>query len=291
MARLRGFCINLPEQEQRRQRLLAHLQGLPLPGEDGLWRSVLALLEQVCSDDSLGGVDLLHIVEDDAELSPHFCRWIADLDPAACPALPDLLFTDMYTGPTVFPRRQAFFEAAFAANEVRWLDGSEYTGCTTSWLVPVGRLALVQQQLRQAYDTPQRIPIDNLVRRLLIDGALRGAVSAPFLTSIDLASQVVSAIQDRSDRAVAVTSRLADLLRRHLSVLRDPSDLEVLWPLLAELLTPSQLSQHLGALIDAVQQHKGFRYSYDPRLLDQPGNQQASRPQTASACSRSAAGL
>lgn len=314
MATVRGFCLNLPEQRQRRERLLRHLAGLELPGpyvlfaaqrgevdpaarcglspgEDGLWRSVLALLTQLTQDPALAFVDLVHIVEDDVELSPAFCQWVADLDPEGLPPDLDLLFTDMYMGPTVFPLRAAFFEGAFAENRMRWLAGSEYTGCTSSWLIRVGCLSRVLQLLRQAFERPRRIPIDNQLRQYLVGGQLQGAVSVPFLTSIDLESQAVSAIQDQSDRAVAATARVADLLRRRLSVLRDGRELEQLLPLLAELRTPAQLSAQLGGLVEAVQQDRGFRYRFDERLLDQPGNPQASWDQTASARSRSASGL
>lgn len=314
MASVRGFCLNLPQQQQRRERLQRHLAGLGLPGpytlfaarrgavdpverrglslgEDGLWRSVLDLLTQLTSGEALAGVDLIHLVEDDVELSPEFCRWVADLDFAGLPQDLDLLFTDMYMGPAVFSRRWSFFESAFAENRMHWLAGSEYTGCTSSWIIPVARLPRVLRLLRQGFDRPQRIPIDNQLRQCLQEGLLQGAISVPFLTSIDLASQAVSAIQDQSDRAVVATARVADLLRRRLSVLRDGCELEALLPLLADLVSPAQLSAHLGVLVEAIQQDKGFQYRVDPRLFDQPGNPQAKRPQTSRARSRSASGL
>jgi GR25 family glycosyltransferase involved in LPS biosynthesis len=314
VAAVRGFCINLPAQQRRRERVLQHLQSLELPGryqlfearcgdpdpaprrglsrgEDGLWRSVLALLEQLLQPGALEDVDLVHILEDDVELSPQFCRWLGALDLSALRDDLDLLFTDMYAGPTVFPNRHAFFEDAFATNQLRWLAGNEYTGCTSSWLIPAGRLQRVQALLQGAYAQPRPIPIDNLLRQLLLAGELQGVISVPFLTSIDLQSQALSAIQDQSEQAVAVTARVADRLRRHLSVLRQPDDLADLLPLLAQLLPAERLSAHLGQLVAAVQAERGFKYSYDPRLLDQAGNPQANSPQTARARARSASGL
>jgi hypothetical protein len=95
MASVSGYIINLPEAVERRERLERHLHQLGIashytwfeaqrgadesnarrglsPGEDGLWRSVLHLLERA----ELGSADYPHIVEDDVELSRQFWQWL-----------------------------------------------------------------------------------------------------------------------------------------------------------------------------------------------------------------------
>jgi len=295
MATVRGYIINLPEARERRQRLQSQLHQLGIsqhyqwfeaqrgasspakrrglsPGEDGLWRSVLQLLHQA----ELGQADYLHILEDDAEVSGAFWQWLTGL--STKPSQEQLLFTDMYAGASVFPGLLSALQPIRANRQQAWLGGKAYTGCTTSWLIHRAHLPLVRQRLSEAYGAmAARIPIDNLLRRLIQSGQLSARVSLPFLTSIHLGDQRHSAIQQQEDHAIHHTRLLGALLRRRLSVLHTSTDLEMLGPLLASLLGPEGLDAWLAErLVPDLQQRKALRYRLDRRLLQEPGN-----PQTA----------
>jgi hypothetical protein len=295
MASVRGYIINLPEAEERRQRLQRHLHQLGIashyqwftaqrgarssderrglsPGEDGLWRSVLLLLEQA----ELGSASYLHIVEDDAELSGAFWQWLCALDAQA--PLEQILFTDMYAGASVYPGLLKALQRLRQQKGQGWLGSKAYTGCTTSWLIHRDHLAQVRQVLLKAYSQDEaRIPIDNFLRRLLQSGQLRARVSLPFLTSIHLGEQRGSSIQLEETRAIQCTRMLGALLRRRLSVLHTADDLKDLGPLLEALLGADATDEWMAhQLLPALQQRKALRYRLDPRLQHEVGNPQAS---------------
>jgi hypothetical protein len=295
MAALAGRVISLPVAKARQARLASHLQSLGIhkhysffpalrgsvepderrglsPGEDGLWKSVLAVLSE-----PLSGADYLHILEDDAELSHQFWRWL-QRQPQHNSEI-HLLFTDMYAGPTLYPALLARAQQARQDNQIQWLAGQAYTGCTTSWLIPQQQVSTVRRALEDAYhNSAARIPLDNQLRRLVLSGELKAAISLPFLTSINLAEQTSSSIQQDEPAAVQATRLLGALLRRRLSVLQQPDDLQPLGSLLATLLDSATLDQWLATgLIPALQHHQALRYRFDARLLAEPDNGQAKR--------------
>jgi hypothetical protein len=294
MASVSGYIINLPEAVERRERLERHLHQLGIashytwfeaqrgadesnarrglsPGEDGLWRSVLHLLERA----ELGSADYLHIVEDDVELSRQFWQWLCALAPQA--PQEHILFTDMYAGCSVFTALLGVAQQIRQRQEQGWLGGQVYTGCTTSWLIHRQHLDQVHQRLLEAYNQPTtRIPIDNLLRRLLQTGHLSARISLPFLTSIHLGAQMCSSIQLEESPAVQSTRLLGTVLRRRLSVLSTAQDLLELGPLLEALLGSDNTDQWLAeVLIPHLHRQGALRYRRDPRLLVEPGNPQA----------------
>lgn len=293
MEQAEGIIINLPEAKARKERLTQHLQNLGLgskyiyfpalrgstsaaerrslsPGEDGLWKSVLTILKEHRSK-----ATYLHILEDDAELSPQFWQWLKNQTEHI--SNHHILFTDMYAGPTVYPKLLKLVNQARKANQISWLSGQAYTGCASSWLIPSQHQTTVYSALAQAYhNSAHRIPLDNQLRRLIADGKLKAAISLPFLTSINLAEQATSSIQQDEAAAVKATRLLGALLRRRLSVLQQPEDLEALGPLLSTLLDGASLDQWLATgLIPTLQEQQALRYRFDPRLLSEPDNDQA----------------
>lgn len=135
----------------------------------------------------------------------------------------------------------------------------------------------MRRALEHAYhNSAARIPLDNQLRRLVLGGELKAAISLPFLTSINLAEQNASSIQQDEEAAVKATRLLGALLRRRLSVLQQPDDLDTLGSLLSILLDSDGVNQWLATgLIPALQQQQALRYRFDPRLLAEPGNDQA----------------
>lgn len=155
MAHALGIIISLPESKARQTRLIQHLELLDIAqhysffpalrgspsaaerrglssGEDGLWTSVLAVLNQ-----PQNGADYLHILEDDAELSPQFWQWLQQLQPHQIKDC-QLLFTDMYAGATVYPKLLALTNQARKANRI-------------SWLIPQQQIPAVRRTLDHAY--------------------------------------------------------------------------------------------------------------------------------------------
>lgn len=291
MASVRGLIINLPEQQARRERSLAQLQQLgqaasyalleaergcddPLErrglsrGEDGLWRSVLKALSSDLRD-----AEYLHLLEDDAQLSPQFFPWLASVPADPPPVM--LVFTDMYVGPMNYGDLLNLMRQALASQRFGWLSGDAYSGCTSSWLIHRSHLPGVRQALESYYHgAQQRIPIDNYLRRLIQEGTLTARVSLPFLTSIDLASQRGSTIQAEEAPRVLATRLFEALLRRRLSLLQSAEDLEPLGGLIGELMTGDQINQWLAGTAKFGTNIQMYRYRLDPRLLDEPDNPQ-----------------
>lgn len=291
MASVRGLIINLPEQQARRERLLAQLDQLGQrpsyelleaergaedarerrglgPGEDGIWRSVLKALR--CD---LGAAEYLHLLEDDAVLSSAFFRWLEAL-PVDPPEV-TILFTDMYAGPSIYSNLLAVKRQALQSQQLVWLSGSAYSGCLSSWLIHRSHVDQVRRELEDYYQqAEQRIPIDNYLRRLFQQGTLKAGISMPFLTSIDLPAQRNSSIQVGESARVHATRLFGSILRRRLSVLQSPQDLEGLAELIDALMSPEQLNQWLETTTKLAKEMDLFRYRLDPRLLGEPGNPQ-----------------
>jgi hypothetical protein len=104
----------------------------------------------------------------------------------------------------------------------------------------------------------------------------KAAISLPFLTSINLAEQSSSSIQQDEDPAVNATRLFGALLLRRLSVLDQPEDFGTLGSLLSPLLDSDRVNQLLATgLIPELQKQHALHYRFDPRLLAEPGNDQA----------------
>jgi GR25 family glycosyltransferase involved in LPS biosynthesis len=307
--KVRGFVLNLASAAQRRDRITSHLAQMALPGrydiiearlgnsdkqhrgqlsvgEDGLWQSCLALLEQALAENL--AVDYIHILEDDCILSTQFCAWahriVADKMPPHA-----LLFTDMFVEATLFAQLQPHAAAAFAEQRVQVMPGVHYSGCTASWLIPLAMLQPLLAHLREAYQRPghEKLPLDIQLRDSIHARALDAGVTFPFLTSIDLNDQASSSIQNQKQASVAATNHFNAMLRKRLSYCRDDSDFTDLGPTLCQILNPSSKTikqeessrlnndQWLKQLALELDEKRMFRYSFDQRLLHQPGNPQA----------------
>ena len=297
---IRGFVLNLAHASERRERIGRHLASLPLPGryqfvaaqmgssdpgqrgqlsrgEDGLWRSCLAVLREACS--SSEAFDCIHILEDDAVLSQEFCAWAQEvrLDQVSDNAV---IFTDMFVEATLFAQLQPEASAAIAIPTIKLLAGQHYSGCTASWLVPRPQLEQLLDLLTQAYQKPlhQKLPLDIAIRKCLEDSDFEGAITLPFLSSIHLNDQHRSTIQDQRQPLVEATTCYNAILRRRLSFCRDENDYTELGSLLSTLLKEGKMDSWLVRLSLELESKKAFRYIHDPRLLHLPQNPQAERP-------------
>lgn len=294
---IRGFVLNLAHASERRKRIGRHLASLTLPGryqfveaikgssdhsqrgqlsrgEDGLWRSCLALLKKACSAPE--PFDCIHLLEDDAVLSQEFCAWatktqIGDVADNA------VIFTDMFIEATLFAQLQPEAAKAFAKPEIKMLAGHHYSGCTASWLVPRPQLQHLLNTLEQAYQKPahEKLPLDISILKCLQAGDLEGAITFPFLSSIHLKDQHQSSIQDQRQPVIAASSCYNALLRRRLSFCREDADYSELGNLLYNLLKGERMDNFLAHLSLELQSRKAFRYIHDPRLLHLPHNPQA----------------
>lgn len=294
---IRGFVLNLASASARRERIRNHLSNLPLPGryelvqaqvgstdanqrgqltrgEDGLWRSCLAVLAKVAN--LAEPIDCIHLLEDDAVISREFCGWAkrVQIDQLAENTV---IFTDMFVESTLFAQLQPEAAKAFAQQTIQLLAGQHYSGCTASWLIPHRQIECLRAALTQAYHQPadQRLPLDIAIRQLLQEKRLEGAVTFPFLTSIELHEQGQSSIQDQRQPQVEASNRFNALLRRRLSFCRETNDYASLGNLLTTLFNDATMEPWLAQLALDLHHRKVFRYIHDPRLLHLPNNPQA----------------
>ena len=295
--RIQGYVLNLPSCEQRRERIRQQLRSLPLPGhyaivnaqtgsedpnlrgilstgEDGLWRSVLALLKR-CQQQRIEA-DYLHILEDDSTISKQFCHWAKTFQPT-----PEqrgaVVFTDMFIDVSYFKECLPKAQQLIPQSSHGWFNGEHYTGCTSSWLIPLSELARISGLLQKAFSAPanNRLPLDHCLRQLIHAKQLHALVIFPFLTSVNLDHQLSSSIQTMPSGAVQATNLFNTILRRHLSYCRNADDLQIIGPILSQLLNDQQLDDWLVSLANQLDEQRAFRYLRDPRLLEMHGNPQA----------------
>jgi GR25 family glycosyltransferase involved in LPS biosynthesis len=200
----RGLYINLDSSWDRRKRMEAELSNLGLTdkyerfeairgdgtkeqsqttlpgGQLGCWLSHLAIWRQAESKGSH-----LHVLEDDAALSPLLPRVLDELqlDESSW----DLIFTDVYFHPPPTPEqfaqlcsaRRAFLkEKRVSLIDLRQLA---FTG-TTSYLVNQHCLKRLGELLQGRWQSNQTI--DVVLQQLIRRGELRARVAFPFLSTI-----------------------------------------------------------------------------------------------------------
>lgn len=204
-------------------------------GEYGCFASHARLLREAC-----GTPAHLHVLEDDALLSPEFL-------PAVCGAIGqgvldefDLLFTDVFVSwdplqiawlerarrrhTSVDPRTgREFFAGASILNLRR-----KSLACTSSYLVSQRSLGRVTELLESALAAGPADTVDLTLRGLVDNGALKAACIVPFVTSVALEAATRSTIH--GELLGPELSRLACSLVRHVYFVRPD------WPLIESIL-------------------------------------------------------
>lgn len=252
-----GCFINLEARAQRRQRMERQLAGLPWArgyrrfparsataaeaaalglasaGELGIWRSVMALLEEWLASHPGEGARL-HVLEDDAVLHPQLAAEAAAVF-AARPGL-QVLFTEAFLTPELYlallPERERLLAGAPTCLGV--LGGEHYLSCLSSWLLtPAGarslladlRLLLASASGASAEGLAAEAlpiweaareklpPLDLAIRGLIRLGRLQAGLTLPFLSTITIEDD--SAIQ-AGDSHLRRAQRLDLALRRML---------------------------------------------------------------------------
>jgi len=303
MAIIRGRYISLTRSSERRIRQQEHLQKLGLagyyswfpaisgdpaiarqrkllPGEWGLWQSWLSLLREE-NKQSEATFDWLHVIEDDAELSPIFLEVCKKLKPDE-PNF-DLLFTDMYVNPSIHRFLAKEHQRLKTSGNIR-IETDLYTGCASSVLIHRNCIPTVLRCLQISVNKHGALlPLDNQLRRLVHTKQLRFARTAPFLTCVQNESIEKSTIQKREkeDLSIVLTQKICTNLRRQLSVLNSKDSAEELIQLLKELSryhdepSTTDLTTEISLqLMNIADSAKLFRYGQQPRLAGEPDNPQ-----------------
>ena len=231
-----GFWLNLQGDSERSSRMRTQLGSLGLeasyrrfeasrgdaahassrglsPGEEGAWRSWLAMLERAERSPSA----VVHLLEDDVEITPA----LADL--LAWPLLQHhlrtshLVCTDGFVSPgqvrqLLAARRET---AGFLV-----IDQGLRVPCLGSLLAIPSRLAVVRQALQVLWDGPEVLPpIDVALGYLAAQGEVRFCTVAPFVTGPLLASARASRIREPGDPCLERSREALTHLRR---ILMDP---------------------------------------------------------------------
>jgi GR25 family glycosyltransferase involved in LPS biosynthesis len=226
--------------------------------EYGCFASHAQVIKDACS----GGTHL-HVLEDDALLSPEFVPVVAGVIGQGFLDQYDILFTDVYVPPD--PVRFAQYERARRENtSVDPATGREYLksivvfdlrntawACTSSYVVSRRCLGRMAELLENALSAGPAAPIDLTLRELVNSGALKAGCLVPFLTSIDLALDVDSTIHASSDQE-RVTRLACNVVRQTLFVRPD-------WQTIGSVLhryfpagAPSARREAVGRIMDFV---------------------------------------
>jgi len=193
--------------------------------EYGCFASHAQLIKEACSTPAH-----LHVLEDDALLSPEFAPVVSQLLNRGVLDEFDLLYTDVFV--SWDPLQIASLERARRRNT--WVDrrtGQESLkgvtvfdlrrkgmACTSSYLVSRRSLQRVAELLDGALVAGPDQPVDLRLRELVDSGALRAACMVPFVTSVALELATGSTI--RGDLVGPELSRLACTVLRHIFFVR-----------------------------------------------------------------------
>jgi tetratricopeptide (TPR) repeat protein/GR25 family glycosyltransferase involved in LPS biosynthesis len=248
-----GYWINLERAIERRQAMESQLQalglshyqrlpavdgslkyaGLPRPGVMGCWWSHLEALRQGARTGKI-----VHVLEDDTWVGNRSPEIFTSLVKAGAFGQFDVIYTDVLldylTSQQYF---RAFFEAArVPPGEVPSkvslvnLRGILFT-CSNSYFVHPQNIQKVLDLLDHEFrslnmQNPE--PIDMVVRRLVLSGAMTAAVTCPFLTSIDLSLTADSNINDAANAKLQKTLLLHNIHRQAFFYGADDRSLTVL---------------------------------------------------------------
>jgi GR25 family glycosyltransferase involved in LPS biosynthesis len=238
-----GYFINLDRSPERRLRIEQQLQNLGLsehytrfraidgralnrdapikPGEVGIYRSHLDLLQRIAASGRLG-----HVLEDDAVL----CDLTAPAIESAVGRLGtrfDILFTETFVQDSVPPIR--FYLLGWhratkrgpikAARQLQIADLTMlYLGGMTSYVITPQGAAKLASALGHDWANGPTAPVDLIVRREIQSRRLRAFCIVPFVTTFDLAGKSL-AERDCQDEFVLLRHaiRYAFYVRRDLT--------------------------------------------------------------------------
>ena len=302
MPTILGKYINLARSAERRKIMELHLDDLGLTeiyqrfeaetgdpkeaeqknlskGELGLWRSWLKLLKQETENSQ--SYDYLHIIEDDAILSQQLKTLINNIERWQNKF--DILVTDMYVNPSIYNNFESTYRPMIHENKIAILQ-KNYTGCTSSCIIPREKVKKVKDMLEKYFnENKEVIPIDNYLRRINADGALKICCTAPFVTSVRLDSHEESTIQKikNHNECIKRSQRICLLLRRELSTVGSPIDVcERLIKELSYLIENNTMKRSLKSdilvkeLTRYAYKNGLLAYALEPRLANEPDNNQ-----------------
>jgi GR25 family glycosyltransferase involved in LPS biosynthesis len=275
-----GRYINLDASTRRRARLEQQLQALGIahayarfaaadgmrmnhsPGaisrrEYGCFLSHARLLREACSTCAH-----LHVLEDDALVSPEFLPVVRGVIGEGVLDEFDLLFTDVFV--SWDPLQIASLERARRRHiHVDRLSGEnsltgvtifnlrgKHLACTSSYLVARRSLERVAELLESALADGPAEPVDLTLRRLVDSGMLKAACIVPFVTSIALETAAGSTIH--GELMGPELSRLACSIVRHTCFVRPD------WPAIESLLEryfPPQERTRRQQVVDRMMQY------------------------------------
>jgi GR25 family glycosyltransferase involved in LPS biosynthesis len=204
-----GLYINLDRSKERRRRLESHLAALGLagryrrvagidaqaqgrPGHEGCFQSHVNAL-------GIGyetGADLVHIIEDDAELSPAAATFLASERATAMAASVDILFLGMWMDAERVDTYRAAKPKVLASDfsNLATLDlRGQRIGAMDSYVV--SRAAIPKVLWFLNLPAARRWAIDAALNFIVQEGGLKAAVTVPFLTTIDENDGIQSLVQ------------------------------------------------------------------------------------------------
>ena len=240
MTPYRGVFINLAEDERRREALLSNLASAGIaswyahvraidgrieaanhptaldPGALGLW-----LTHEKIAEDSSGGTEHLHILEDDAVVASDARLLFPKALRIADRRLGDweLLFTETFVPFALFETYRKAMERFHAKGQLSYLElASCYTSGMTSFFInrkSIDKYAgLIKGKWRLG------IPIDLYLRQFMRSGRLRALVTVPFLSSVSAHNN-----QSNIRGPLDVSRRVCDVFRRGFFVGADLDEL------------------------------------------------------------------
>ena len=249
----RGIYINLDRSTDRRRNIERQLTRLDLadayvrlPAVDGRKLKPVGVLNPGivgCFRSHVDALDLaksarcaVHIAVDDIVLSRHFAPFIRHGLGVGLFEDYDVVFLDLWVHPVPDLIKRYFVAVEMALNH-RPLDYARFAvidlkstriGAAASYVIASSNLEKVHDLLQAELARGPTVPVDHHYSQLTDSGALRTAVVAPFLTTIDLKDGAVSATGTLTE----IEHRLFLLLRQAFYVDRDLSGVVI--PLMDE---------------------------------------------------------
>ncbi|MDC3044241.1 glycosyltransferase family 25 protein [bacterium] len=301
---IKGYYINLESSQERRAALTENLKSLGIEniykrfnaikgdpseakksnlkaGELGLWSSWISLLKQE-TQNTKTNYRYLHIMEDDVVLDEITKKAFKVLH--RCDEEFDMLFTDMYVNPSVHSQFGKYCKRLIRKEKVS-IERDIYTGCTSSVILKRESIQKIYNLLDSHINGQgKKIPLDNYIRRLMNDKKLTIRVMIPFTTSIQLDQIHNSTIQetDLNHQAISTSQALCGLMRRDLSYIRNPENMQIqasryvqiLEDYASKRLEKEKQQDMMDIFSKYCLENRLLRYKYEPRLLNEKLNAQ-----------------
>ncbi len=248
-----GLYINLDRSTDRRQSLIAHLasqgmvhaykrfpaleptaaeaadlRGLKTPGEVGIWKSLIALLQGLASD--ADAAPIVHVIEDDARFRDGAADMLDALRAGMLQPGPlesaDLVFLDYYLTKDLFrfvATRPDPLKLREGKRSFTLLPASHYRACLGSFLVRRSSAAFIAEALHRMFLWQHpRLPVDLALRSLLHVGVVRGLLVSPPLGACDFDASALSTVQDSASADLQRSQLAFILLKLCASGVRSP---------------------------------------------------------------------